>query len=55
MKTTAKLLSYIALGLTVVPSFYVFAGSITWQTHAGLMLSGTLLWFVSAPIWMKKD
>jgi len=55
MKIFLKVLSYIALCLTVVPSFYVFAGSITWQTHADLMLGGTLLWFVTAPFWMKKD
>jgi hypothetical protein len=55
MKILAKILSSIALGLTVIPSFYVLAGSITWQTHADLMLGGTVLWFVTAPFWMKKD
>jgi hypothetical protein len=55
MKTLTKILSAIGLGLTVIPSFFVFAGSVTWQTHADLMLGGTLLWFVTAPFWMKKD
>ncbi len=55
MKTNMKALSAIALGLTVIPSFFVFAGSITWQTHADLMLGGTILWFMTAPMWMKKD
>jgi hypothetical protein len=55
MKTVTKILSAIALGLTVLPSFFVFAGNITWQTHANLMLGGTLLWFFTAPFWMKKD
>lgn len=55
MKTITKILSYIALGLTVIPSFYVFSGSISWQTHADLMLGGTILWFVTAPFWMKRD
>ncbi len=55
MKTTTKVLSYIGLALTVIPSFYVFAGSITWQTHADLMLGGTVLWFVTAPFWIKRD
>ena len=55
MKTIAKILSSFALGLTVIPSFFVFAGDITWQTHADLMLGGTLLWFVTAPFWIRRD
>ena len=55
MKTFTKVLSYIGLALTVVPSFYVFVGNIGWQTHADLMLGGTLLWFATAPFWMKKQ
>ncbi len=55
MNMIMKVLSYTALGLTVIPSACVFAGSITWQTHADLMLGGTVLWFVTAPFWMKKD
>jgi hypothetical protein len=55
MKTFMKILSYLGLGMTVIPSFYVFAGSISWQTHANVMLGGTILWFVTAPFWMKKD
>ena len=55
MKTNLKALSYIALGLTVIPSFLVFAEKITWQLHADLMLCGTVLWFFTAPFWMKRD
>jgi hypothetical protein len=55
MKTLTKILSYLGLGLTIIPSLYVFTGDITWQTHADLMLGGTLLWFFTAPFWMKRD
>ncbi len=55
MKMLVRILSAIALGLTVIPSILVFVGNITWQTHADLMLGGTVLWFVTAPYWMKKD
>ena len=55
MKTLTKILSYVGLALTVIPSIFVFAGNIEWQTHADLMLGGTLLWFVTAPFWMKKQ
>jgi hypothetical protein len=54
MTTLLKLISVAGLGLTVVPSFLVFAGAITWQTHATLMLVGTVLWFASASFWMGK-
>jgi hypothetical protein len=39
--------------LTVVPSFFVFAGTMTWDTHALLMLVGTILWFATSPFWME--
>ncbi len=54
MKIAVKTLSYIGLGLTVIPSFFVLSGQIAWGTHARLMLAGTLLWFATAPFWIKK-
>ena len=52
MRTALKLISFTGLGLTVIPSFLVFAGRIAWGTHAALMLVGMVLWFASAPFWM---
>jgi hypothetical protein len=54
MTTLLKLISFAGLGLTVVPSLLVFAGAIAWETHAALMLVGTVLWFATAPWWMRK-
>jgi hypothetical protein len=54
MRPLLKLLSLAGLALTVVPSFLVFAGAIAWETHALLMLVGTVLWFGSAPFWMRQ-
>ena len=54
MRSLLKLISFAGLGLTVVPSFLVFAGRIAWATHAALMLVGTVLWFASAPFWMLE-
>jgi hypothetical protein len=54
MRAILKILSFIGLILTVVPSFLVFSGSITLDMHKWLMLLGTILWFVSAPFWMNK-
>jgi len=50
-----KTVSAVGLALTAVPSFLVFAGVIEWDAHANLMIVGTLLWFATAPLWMKED
>lgn len=55
MQFILKILSYIGLILTVVPSFLVFAGVIELSFHKTLMLIGTLLWFLTAPFWMNKE
>jgi hypothetical protein len=54
MKMMVKLLSLIGLALTVVPAFLVLDGSIRWETHALLMVIGMVLWFSTAPFWMKQ-
>jgi len=54
MKTLLKLVSLIGLLATIVPSFLVFADIITLDTNKLLMIVGTLLWFISAPLWMNK-
>lgn len=54
MKTLLKILSIAGLLLTVVPSFLVFSGVIEFAMHTRLAFIGTLLWFLSAPFWMKS-
>lgn len=53
MKLFLILISALGLALTVVPAFLVFYGAITWGTHANLMIVGMILWFGTAPFWMK--
>ncbi len=55
MTSLLKLLSFVGLGLTVVPAFLVFADVIVWETHATLMLVGTILWFATSPFWIQED
>jgi hypothetical protein len=55
MRTIAILVSVVGLVLTIAPSVAVFVGAATWQTHANLMLLGTVLWFASAPFWMGES
>jgi hypothetical protein len=43
----------LALGLTVLPAVLVFAGRIDWPAYTTLMLAGTVLWFATAPFWMR--
>lgn len=55
MRRLLQLLSGAGLVMTVLPSFFVFAGSMPWRTHAQLMFAGMVLWFVTAPFWMNRD
>lgn len=54
MKSLIKIISYLGLILTIVPSFLVFNGNITLDNSKWIMLIGTILWFISAPSWMNK-
>lgn len=54
MKLILKIISVAGLLLTVVPSFMVFAGDLNLETHKTLAFIGTILWFLSAPFWMKS-
>jgi hypothetical protein len=55
MKTLAITASVAGFALTIFPAFFVFAQKISWNTHAALMAVGMVLWFGSAPFWMKKS
>jgi hypothetical protein len=55
MNALLKRLSLIALGLTIIPAFLIFAQAITWNAYLTMMTVGTMLWFSTAPFWMKKE
>ncbi len=54
MKTFLKICSLTGLALTFLPSVLVFYGIIEKNTHFALMFAGAVLWFGSAPFWMKS-
>jgi hypothetical protein len=54
MKVLIKSISYISLGLTLIPSFFVFMGNMSLESSKMLTFIGTIIWFVSAPSWMNK-
>ena len=55
MKTTAKVLSLIALAATIVPCMLFAAGSIGHEMVKWIALLGTIVWFVVTPAWMGRD
>ncbi len=54
MKTLVKIISYIGLGLSIVPAILVFKESMTPETCKMLMTAGTIMWFTTSPSWMNK-
>lgn len=55
MKIALKIISYLGLGLTIIPSILVFNGTIEMKTHFILMFIGFILWFSTSPFWMKSE
>ena len=53
MQTALKILGLIALGLTLVPPMLFLMGSMALPAMKGIMLGGCILWFVTAPFFMK--
>jgi hypothetical protein len=51
----AKPVSWSSLFLIVVPPVLFFTDAINQSTMNQLMLAGTVIWFVSASLWMKSE
>ena len=54
MRIFLIMVSAIGLVLTIIPSFFVLAGSIELDMNKNLMFLGTALWFVTVPFWINK-
>ena len=54
MKILLSSLALIGLLATVLPSVLVYFGAIDLGTHKTIMVIGMVLWFVTAPFFMKK-
>lgn len=54
MTTILKIISFIGLAFTLIPSFLVMKGVIDPQNSKILMLIGTIIWFITASFWMNK-
>lgn len=54
MKTILKIVSLIGLLLTAVPSFLVLKDIINMKTNFNIMFVGMIIYFGTAPFWMKS-
>lgn len=55
MKRLLPLLSAIALVLVIVPACLHLAGVVDKTQVKLLMLIGTVMWFLTAPLWLGRD
>jgi hypothetical protein len=49
-----KLLSLVALLLTVLPSGFLATGAVTLSMVKWIALLGTVVWFIVTPLWMGR-
>ena len=52
LKTIAKPVSWLSLVVLILPSFLFLIGRIEISSVNWIMLSSTIVWFVSASLWM---
>lgn len=55
MKTTARVVSFLALAGTIMPAILFVADGITLDQTKLWMLVATVVWFASAPVWMDRQ
>lgn len=55
MKTALRLVSYLGLALTVLPAFFVLAGSLSLPVYYKIINAGMVLWFATAIFWIKAE
>jgi hypothetical protein len=51
----AKPVSWASLLLIVIPPVLNFTGSVSAELMNNLLLAGTVIWFVTASLWMKSE
>jgi len=53
IKSIVQVVSYLSLVVLVMPSVLFLTGTVVSQDQVKhLMLASTIVWFVSAPLWM---
>lgn len=55
MKTSIlKIVSYLSLGGTIIPSLLVFFGDMDIQMNKNIMAVSMVVWFATVPFWINK-
>lgn len=54
MKTSAQIVSWLALAGTLAPAILFFTGHLDLDQVKRWMLAATLAWFVATPLWMER-
>ena len=55
MNHIAKIVSGVALLVTIVPSVLLFTGAMEHGAVKAIALIGTVVWFIATPIWMGRE
>lgn len=56
MKTNiVKIISFLSLAGTIIPSFLVFFGELDNQSNKLIMAISMVLWFFTAPFWINGN
>ena len=55
MIIAARIVSWIALAGTIVPSVLFFYGRATLDQTRLWMFVATVIWFATAPVWMDRE
>lgn len=55
MRLAAQLISWLALLATVLVAALFFADRLTLSQMQTVLLSATMVWFISAPPWMGRQ
>ncbi len=53
MKRIAQAISFISLAATLLPAILFFADQLSLGAAQTWMLGSSILWFLTAPIWME--
>lgn len=49
-----KIISYLALAGTIIPSLLVFFGDMDLKVNKNIMVICMVIWFLTAPFWINK-
>lgn len=50
-----KIVSLVSLLLTIIPCILFFTGTLGHEAVKTVALIGTVVWFISTPLWMGRD